>query len=189
MAKKGPSFERDQCRLWSLWWTNGEADDVFWRTSGSGARATTRSKKGVTTKNSYGDMGALDSVGEPLTNYFLFEFKRGYTGSSFLDYVDMKNKKKAELVNFWLKAEEDRANADRHYTILVLRRNRREEVMATNAVFFNELGSIIGVKAMKKIMDPGLVLQFSNTTITVFSQKTFLEVVKPERIKLMIGGN
>jgi len=41
---KGSSFEREICTILSKWWTNNERDDVFWRTAGSGARATTRSK-------------------------------------------------------------------------------------------------------------------------------------------------
>jgi len=40
---KGGEFERDISRFLSRWWTYGERDDVFWRTSASGARATTRS--------------------------------------------------------------------------------------------------------------------------------------------------
>ena len=158
MGKKGQNFERDQCRLWSLWWTDGERDDVFWRTIGSGARATTRSKKGITTKNSYGDMAALDTEGQPLTDYFLFEFKRGYTGTSFLDYIDMKDRKKAELINFWMKAEEDRENSGRAFTILILRRNRRKEVLVVHEDLPAILYDYIGSKQYATICFPRLEL-------------------------------
>ena len=40
--KKGPKFERDFCKRLSLWSSSGMDEDVFWRTPGSGARATTK---------------------------------------------------------------------------------------------------------------------------------------------------
>ena len=78
---KGSQFERDICRELSIWWTQGERDDIFWRTSGSGARATTRAKKGDATANSAGDIGYLDEIGKPFLDYFMVELKRGYTNT------------------------------------------------------------------------------------------------------------
>ena len=53
---KGGNFERDICKALSLWYTYGEDDNIFWRTSGSGNRATVRTKKGQKTKYDYGDI-------------------------------------------------------------------------------------------------------------------------------------
>lgn len=75
--KKGSSFERKICKQLSLWWTDGERDDVFWRSSQSGGRATQRAKKGKTTYGSYGDIAAVDPYGEPLLKLFTIELKRG----------------------------------------------------------------------------------------------------------------
>ena len=63
---KGSQFERTVCKDLSLWWTKGKRDDVFWRTSGSGARAKTRSKTGEKTFGQYGDVQATDPIGQPL---------------------------------------------------------------------------------------------------------------------------
>ncbi len=59
---KGSNFEREICKLLSLWWTNDKRDDIFWRTSGSGARATTRSKTKQKTFGQYGDVQATDPI-------------------------------------------------------------------------------------------------------------------------------
>jgi len=80
---KGGDDERTKCREWSLWWSKTSnidppRDDIFYRTSGSGARARARAKLGKRTHGSYGDMQAVDPIGEPLTRCCTFEFKKGY---------------------------------------------------------------------------------------------------------------
>lgn len=76
---KGSKFERKIAQKLSLWWTDNERDDIFYLTSGSGARATQRKKKGVDTANSSGDIGIIDPIGKPFIDMFLIEVKSGYT--------------------------------------------------------------------------------------------------------------
>jgi len=45
---KGSQNEREKSREWSLWFSEGKREDLFWRTN-SGAMATQRGKKGKTT--------------------------------------------------------------------------------------------------------------------------------------------
>lgn len=90
-AAKGSDFEREICRELSKWWTHGERDDVFWRTSQSGGRATERAKKGKTTFGSYGDIAAVDPIGAPLMKFFTIELKRGSSYGSPGDLLDFKH--------------------------------------------------------------------------------------------------
>ena len=76
-AYKGGNFEREICRTLSKWWTHGKRDDVFWRSSQSGGRATLRFKKGKSTFGSYGDIAATDPIGGPLLKFATIELKRG----------------------------------------------------------------------------------------------------------------
>ena len=87
-SSKGSDFERAICKQLGLWWTNGERDDVFWRTSQSGGRATQRTKQGVATRNEYGDIHATDIGGYPLTNLATIEVKKGYTRQTIFDMLD-----------------------------------------------------------------------------------------------------
>lgn len=75
---KGSSFERKVCYALSDWWTGGADDDVFWRTSNSGGRATVRSKKGKATLGQHGDIGATKPIGEALLDFVTIEAKNGY---------------------------------------------------------------------------------------------------------------
>lgn len=87
--RKGSKFERDMCRRLSLWWTPADpTDDVFWRSSQSGGRATVRARKGKRTAGSYGDIVAMDLVGEPLLKVFTLELKRGRSHGEPGDLLD-----------------------------------------------------------------------------------------------------
>jgi len=129
MAKgKGSGFEREISKMLSHWWSGGERDDIFWRSSQSGGRATTRSKAGLRTAGSYGDITALHDSGIPLLRFFCIELKRGYTAD--IDILDILDSKKAvpQLIGFWRKAEEDRASARSAYSLLIFKRDRKHAV-------------------------------------------------------------
>lgn len=129
MAKsgKGSSFEREICKILSLWWTDGTRDDIFWRTSGSGARAKTRSKKNQTTFGQYGDIQATDPIGQPLLDIMSIELKRGYSKSSFADMFDKPAKAAQQIFESFLEqALQDSINANTPYWVLIVRRDRKE---------------------------------------------------------------
>jgi hypothetical protein len=85
---KGSDFEREICTQLSLWWTANEREDIFWRSSGSGARANTRSKRGLGTAGQHGDITATDPCGAPFTRLITLELKRGYNRVSPYDTCD-----------------------------------------------------------------------------------------------------
>jgi len=95
-AKKGSQFERKICRTLSRWWSLGGwpeeevRDDIFWRSSQSGGRATWRARKGLKTANSYGDVAAMDPIGRPLLKMFTIELKRGDSHGHPLDLLDAR---------------------------------------------------------------------------------------------------
>ena len=87
-SAKGGQFEREFCRTLSLWYSKGELDDIFWRTSNSGGRATVRRKNNARTFGQQGDVQAVDPIGAPLMRHLCFELKRGYSNHSFADALD-----------------------------------------------------------------------------------------------------
>ncbi len=85
---KGGGYEREVCKLLSLWWTCNQRDDIFWRSSNSGGRATVRATKQKTTKGQYGDIAATDPIGEPLLRVATIEIKRGYNRAVVHNILD-----------------------------------------------------------------------------------------------------
>jgi hypothetical protein len=56
---KGASFEREVSRRLSLWLSNGERDDLLWRSSMSGGLATLQLKKDKKNLTQSGDLSAI----------------------------------------------------------------------------------------------------------------------------------
>jgi hypothetical protein len=145
-SSKGGAFERFMAKDISLWWSNGERDDIFWRTSGSGARATTRRKSFLPTANSYGDLGTDDPIGKPLTDLILFEFKKGYSKEiQILSFLDLPKRRGAIemkdpiLLRWWKKAEEERQYAKRKFVNIIFRRDDKEIVVMCSEGFMFHL--------------------------------------------------
>jgi hypothetical protein len=184
MAKgKGSGFEREMCRAFSLWWSGAERDDIFWRSAGSGAMAKTRSKVGKNTFGQYGDIQAVDPVGQPLLDLCVIELKRGYSRATFADSLD---KKKGAALQGWEKfivqVLADRKNAKTPYWMLVSRRDRREALVFLH----REMAARLQKACAKR---PGIGGNFTvrvgdtKVRVTVMRLSDFFAVVTPEAIK------
>ena len=149
-SNKGPKYERKFCKDLSRWWTNGKRDDIFWRTSSSGARATVRLKKGLRTADSYGDVKAEHELGKPLTKTSVFSLKRGYTGkkgknslkwASLLDIIDSIEGTKNEpaIVGWWNELLKIQKDARRKRCFLVFQRDRKKGLIGMAPSVFRQL--------------------------------------------------
>lgn len=87
---KGGLFEREVSRKLTAWWTGDpNADVVFWRTAGSGGRATSRRRTGKSTTAAHcGDIGALTDDAAILTRLVTIECKNGYQSETIHDLLD-----------------------------------------------------------------------------------------------------
>ena len=155
--RKGSQYERTICKQLSLWWSYEENDIIFWLSSQSGGRATTRAKKGKKTPYSYGDITFIDPIGKPLIDKCLLELKRGYTNDiNILDLID-KKKGISILLQWWEKGESERKFAKRKYTIVIFRRDRHESCIFFESKIFNEMldyfGKFDGVKIIVETKD------------------------------------
>ncbi len=139
---KGSNFEREICKQLSLWWTNNKRDDVFWRTSGSGARATVRSKSNKKTFGQCGDVQATDPIGQPLIDLCTIEIKRGYSKSTFADLIEESttaNAKPCMYAQFIKQAREDHNRAGSFSWMLIIKRDRRKPIIIIPSKLQREL--------------------------------------------------
>lgn len=184
MAKghsKGSSFERKLCKQLSLWWTHGERDDIFWRTSGSGARAKSRGKQGAKTFGQYGDMQATDPIGQPLIDLFTFEFKIGYGKASFSDILDKGSKAAKQIWEKWVhQVQGDHFDGHSFAWALITKRDRREPII------------FIPSYAYREFLEVGTHLSTIRPRVTLFTKETgrliglpfnqFLKETEPESV-------
>lgn len=176
MPKKGSEFERKISKRFSLWWTHGERDDVFWRTAGSGAWVTTRKKSGKKTSTNHGDMQAIDPIGQPFVDIFYIEMKRGYK-YDVLALLDEKRSKACELHKFWTKLRNE-ANEVGKQPLLILKRDQYEPmIMMRNALY-------IQLRTKSKIHLCDRILVVTNIcALSIIPLDSFFTNVDPDNIK------
>lgn len=140
---KGSAFEREFCRLLSRWWTGGERDDCFWRTSNSGGRATVRGRKGQGTAGQYGDIAATDDCGAPLLKVFAFELKRGYNRATLHDLLDRPKRAKTQSYEAWIaQARRSAEQAGSLDWMIVHKRDLREPLCVLGPTAAHRLGLV-----------------------------------------------
>ncbi len=124
--QKGSSFERTVCKLLSRWISNGERDDLYWRSAMSGGRATVAKKKGIDVRQA-GDITAVAPEGHVLTDLFYIECKsyRDLQIDSFI--LDNRGK----LAEFWRIAMREAKRYDRR-PMLIAKESRRESIIITD---------------------------------------------------------
>lgn len=128
MSEKGSEFEREIAKKLGLWWTAGARDDIFWRTSTSGAWAHNRRKSGKATFGQTGDLQAIDPLGQPFFDLFCIELKRGYKRWDLLDLLDHRTiSKKSTLLSFLVQTF-DQAKLVNRVPLLIAKRDRKSPV-------------------------------------------------------------
>jgi hypothetical protein len=146
-SHKGSSFEREICKLLSCWWSKGiegvARDDIFWRSSQSGGRATQRAKFGKKTFGSYGDIAAVDPIGIPLLKVFTIELKRGRSHGCPNDLLDCKPSTKPKpFEQCLMQAIDAHKRAGSLFWMLLCRRDGRVSMV------YVDLGIVRGVRGL-----------------------------------------
>lgn len=127
---KGSTFERSICTQLSLWFSGGVSDDWFWRTAGSGARATVRGRKGKRTTGHCGDICATCPEAQPFLDYFAVECKKGYSKFTVADLLDKpEGAAKQEYEKWFEQAELSRKNSGAKAWLLIVKRDRRDALV------------------------------------------------------------
>lgn len=175
---KGSAFEREFCKKLSLWWSYGDDDSLFWRTSNSGGRASVRGRNKKKTRGHYGDICSTDSDSAPFTQVFTVELKRGYSRSTFADLLDKPKQAAKQMYEQWIEqAATARNMAGTPHWLLVVRRDRREPLLIMEEgkeekTFAN---SLVGV--------PRALIILPKVTLLVVSLSAFFDTIRPFDIR------
>ncbi len=148
--QRGGSYEREISSALSSWWTNGERDDIFYRSHSSGGRFTMRKKNNKDTAMQAGDITCSDSCGELLIKNWNIEVKTGYGTKKgdeivrwdILDFIDSKQKMPV-LQSMWDQCTRD-AGLTNRVPILIFRRNGRQSCICFDEDYFNKLTEWFG---------------------------------------------
>lgn len=196
---KGGNYERLLCKRLSLWWTNGERDDVFWRSSSSGARATIRHRQGLSTYGQHGDIQAVDPIGAPLMRLVSIEAKRGYPKASVNEIVERRARKhgtKTELEIFFEQADRGAREAGVPFWWLIVQKDRCEELIYIPTDLFKELSTTLLLGMLSPLTRPRLriVTTYRNRELeklvkidcTCLKLNSFLEWIDAKSIEMVL---
>jgi hypothetical protein len=193
-ATKGFGFERKLAVKFGLWWTEGDRDDVFWRTEGSGSRATSRAKRGKKTRFQYGDMTFTDPIGMPLIEAFNFEFKN-YRTYDLLSAFAQTDPNKSWLV-MWAEARID-ALLSRREPILITKKNQHDMIMWMPRELFIDLYScnfrpyprvLVELKAQSVRMKKGNSIEIPQHAVYGVLLDDFFETMDPRVVEELLYG-
>lgn len=132
---KGSQFEREVCVILSRWVSNGEHEDLFWRSAMSGGRATVRGQRGKNTNNQLGDISSVSRAGHCLTNRFVIEVKF----YADLDIDAFLFKSRGKLVQFWREVQ-GIARKEKREPLLIAKQNRLAPLLIATPEGMEELG-------------------------------------------------
>lgn len=187
---KGGSYERDVCRRLSRWWTGSdEDDDVFWRSSQSGGRATTRAKSGKTTRGHCGDITAVDGRGRKFTKLITVELKRGYNRVDPIHLIDRTPKMAQQGFEAFLEQAMSAASrANTPYWMIIHKRDMRADMVYIPKMLFDDLedlesqfSRIVTFEVPLKKVTVGKVKVYQQQFVGM-SLLDFLSGVKPTRM-------
>lgn len=184
---KGPDYEREFCTRLSLWWTGGKQDDVFWRSQGSGGRASSRAKRGRATVGQHGDVAATQPIGEPLIDLMTIELKRGYSEYTVQDMLDRADKNaQQEWERFFYQCITSHEEAGSFAWFMVTRRDRRLDWCWFPKYLLSNLRSLGAfatpprprVRMMVEVRDSSKVGAWHNVVGTTIDN--FFDLVEPD---------
>ena len=191
--RKGSSFERKICKLLSKWWTDGERDDVFWRSSQSGGRATQRAKSGKKTFGSYGDIAAVDPIGQPLMQLFTIELKRGKHFGDPDDLLDFEGDNCARgFCKALTQAIRSHQEAGSQAWLLIGKRDCRVPLVFIPHKAYIALGNEMDDDVWQEVTAPPLVryklrLAKQEVDFVAMPFEKFLRHFEPEHVKTVVS--
>jgi hypothetical protein len=184
MGAKGSAFEREISKALSKWWTHGERDDVFWRSSASGARATQRRKTGKSTFGQEGDIQATDPIGQPLIDLCTIELKTGYKDAVPISLIDkLQPFHKSRWFEFVKQCVEEQRAAGAYGWLLIMRRNNKQITIFMPSRIWRELHMQTHDIETPYMMMNATSLKMGETRIYGISFYEFLNHCMPEHVE------
>lgn len=157
---KGSSFERQVCKDLSRWLSRGMREDLFWRSAMSGGRATVRMKRGGKAASQLGDITAIDTQGQRLTDRFVIECK----SYKDLQWPQAMMGKTSRVIEFWERLVKDAAAANR-LPMLIARQN----ILGTFIVLNPEGHGVLYPGRMR-----GTILPDAHVPVLSFDRRMYL---------------
>lgn len=145
VKKKGNNFELDISKKLSLWWTDNERSDVFYKTTNSGGIYTINEK--TMYKNDAGDIKSIDVDSKAFTDYFIIECK-SYEDINLWSIVTESN----DLIGEWWDKLLIDCNLQEKTPLLIIKQDYKPILLITTERFSNKLNMVYGNEIKPKLI-------------------------------------
>lgn len=186
-SKKGTPFEREMSKELSWWWSWGERDDLIWRTSDSGGRATQRAKTNQITKYQHGDLGPTDFSIYPLFDFFLMETKRGYDDDlDLLLHIDqLEHRVTVPILRQWKEtALRDMEAASRKEIMILLQRDGKRKLAIIRNILLGNLLELDWEKWSKFSSNSPVIIA---EEMSIYRMDEFFSYFMPEDVPKLLA--
>jgi hypothetical protein len=163
---KGGDFERDISKFLTVWLTGVKRPYMYWRMPGSGGLATIHEEN----VDLSGDIRALKSEAEFLTDKYSIECKNGYKSTSFWQHF--KGIKNFNLEQFWRQCIDDANKGDKEPMLIYRKKGQKELVGFDHYWTGLNLPSIRMLFSKEKKLPP----------LVFYNMKDFFKIITPEDI-------
>lgn len=173
---KGAALERQIAKTLSLWLSDGEREDLLWRSSMSGGRATVASKKGKKLSAQVGDLSGIDELGHQFISRYIVECKHYKSLNVEALFFGAQGRARG-YCEFWRKLVKE-AEDHRKHPLLVAKQNQKPITIGTTIA---GLYSFKGANKSFEDYDLHLLLEalgwsyFPTLNLVVLEFDTFLE--------------
>jgi len=172
--EKGGNYERVISKKLSLWLSNREFDDMFWRTQGSGSRHTIRRRKNLTLEGQAGDIASTcRGISEDFIKVFCVEIKF-YKDINIWSTI---TKSKTGLLDFWKQADRQGREVGK-IPLLIVKQNHKPTLLISNEIF-----NILIIKNFE--LESELVVNLHHQKIFIWKLEDILSI-NPEKFMSLI---
>lgn len=207
---KGQGFERDMCRMLSLWWSDQKQDDIFWRQRVKITSKTPHAERQL------GDICAAHSNGLSFVEMFNVEMKTGYSKTTskqakkdndklnaerakkgkepvpmtvrntpwdLLELIDSKKMDdNLDIIKFWNQCKSD-AELSGRIPLLIFKRDFHLPVVCIEEIDFEGFSDLIGTPNVRKL----ILVDKDKKMLTFYRLEHFFGWLDPIIVKLAHG--
>jgi hypothetical protein len=131
---KGGQYERDTCRRLSLWVSDGNRDDLFWRSASSGGQHTTQGNK----ESQAGDICCTHALGQPFMDMAVIECKhRKY--ELMEPHKLIFGHEGCKLTHYWRKLVRQSRLLKPRQPVMIFRVNSQPDMVFTSGLMYTGL--------------------------------------------------
>lgn len=193
-GRKGNPFERKVCDILSKWWCGNDEERIFWRTSGSGATATVRKRKGKSTHGHHNDVTNIHPSGRPLIDLVSIEIKKGYSKDTIHDLIDRPDSSKPKVIEeHFAKARRGMQESKSFAWMVIHERDSRKALVYFPHKLMTQFVNIgcfpkpvcpfVTIDTLFRYNDDNGKRQRVREIVVVMTLSKFLKRVKPDHIR------